>query len=182
MSWLLQYLSGNILALHPPFLAVFCHKHTCCFVMSEPPPGSIGAPPPGIMNAFSLLRAIRYQTTCGTLQGGGEGDFAASLLLSFLVVDGDSSREISTGGVLQTGGVVNNQKYRESSTRSSDVKQQVQMDTLGEDRPMPIALSDSEPQFFNGGPPIDRFSAIQQEEVHPTLLPPAEVRSSLYKD
>ena len=56
-----------------PFLsAVFCHKRTYRFVMSEPPPGYIGVPPPSIRNASSILRAIQDQATCGTPQGGGE--------------------------------------------------------------------------------------------------------------
>ena len=87
----------NFVALHPPFTVVFCYKRTRHFVMSEPPPGSISCLPLGIGNTFSCLRTIRDQMTRGTPQWGGEGELAASLSSSCSCVDGDLSRESSTG-------------------------------------------------------------------------------------
>ena len=56
------------------------------------------------------------------------------------------------------------------------------MDTLGVGESRPIAISNSDPQVFDGGPPVDRFSMSQQEESYSLLLHPAEDRSTIYKD
>ena len=58
----------------------------------------------------------------------------------------------------------------------------VQMDTSGGDESRHIALLNLDPQVSEGGPPIDRFSALQQEEAYYMLPPPAKSRSTLYKD
>ena len=56
------------------------------------------------------------------------------------------------------------------------------MEVSGEDGVRPIALSNTESKVFDGGPPIDHFSAFQQEEGHIKPPPPAEVKSSHYND
>ena len=53
---------------------------------------------------------------------------------------------------------------------------------LGKDGLWPIALSTAEPQVFSGRPPLDRFSTLKQEESYSGSPPPAEAKSSPYKD
>ena len=161
-----KYLSGTFFALYSPlfpFMAVFCHKRTHCFVMSVPPPRSISGLPLGIGTTMYCLRALCDQTTQGTPQGGGGGELAANLLLSFFM----STMEIFLGSLLvalrlETGGV-NNQDYIEVCTRFSDVDQDAWMDMTAGDSIF-IAMSNSAPQMFGRVPPADSFSVIHQEE------------------
>ena len=83
-------------------------------------------------------------------------------------------------GILETGRV-SNQDYSEVSTRFLKVEKNVWIDTsvVGDSRP--IVISNSVPQVFNIGPPVDCFSMSQQDE-YSVPPPPAEARSTLHKD